>query len=385
MNIFMFNHSGSMNRGCEAIVRGTVKIVENACKGGEYMLSSYAPKEDRALMDLVKVVAFKPEPLSRAEHIKAALSIKIKKDERYSVIKSYTRFFEDAASADICLSVGGDTYCYGDNSIIRILTAELKRKGKKNVLWGASIGDEDLTADKEKNLSSFDAIFARETLTYNLIKEKNINPNTFLFPDPAFTLLGDELPLPGGWQENNTLGINISPIVAEKNPKLLRIITDFLKRVIKETDMSIALIPHVTSTANNDYVLLESLFNENNGEAQGRLIILPADLNAAQYKGYIARLSFLIGARTHATIAAYTSCVPAIVLGYSAKSRGIALDIFGDERFVLDAGKLQSGNELYDVFESLREQKTEIANIYDKVIPCMIQKAYTAGSKLAEI
>ena len=59
----------------------------------------------------------------------------------------------------------------------------------------------------------------------------------------------------------------------------------------------------------------------------GRVIILPDHLNAIQYKGYIARMRFFIGARTHATIAAYSNCVPTMVLGYSVKSKGIAKDI----------------------------------------------------------
>ena len=34
-----------------------------------------------------------------------------------------------------------------------------------------------------------------------------------------------------------------------------------------------------------------------------------------------------IGARTHAVISAYSTCVPSIALGYSIKSRGIAIDL----------------------------------------------------------
>ena len=39
----------------------------------------------------------------------------------------------------------------------------------------------------------------------------------------------------------------------------------------------------------------------------GRVIILPDHLKCHQYKGYIARMRFFIGARTHATIAAYSN------------------------------------------------------------------------------
>ncbi|MEI6578080.1 MAG: polysaccharide pyruvyl transferase family protein [Eubacteriales bacterium] len=385
MKVFMFNHSGCLNRGCEAIVKGTINILDEACGKNEYVLLSYAPQEDKNLFVVARVVTFEPRPLNKMEHIIAALNIKIKNDERYSVIKSYSSFFEEAEKADICLSVGGDTYCYGDNAVISILTTELKRRGKKIVLWGASIGEEDLTAEKEKNLVDFDAIFVREPLTFEILLNRAINPNIFLFPDPAFTLKNDELPLPQGWQENNTVGINISSIVINHNPQLITITVDLIKHILYSTKMSVALIPHVTASNNDDMPGLEALLDEVKEDAGGRIFILPATLSAEQYKGYIARLRFFIGARTHAAIAAYSNGVPTIVLGYSAKSRGIAVDLFGKEEFVIDAQTLQSGAEFIVVFEALQKQEIRISKTLTMVIPGKIQAAYAAGIKLFEI
>lgn len=385
MKVYMFNHSGSLNRGCEAIICGTINILNKIGTKNEYTLSSYAPEEDRMLKDYVRVEPFKPRSLNKTEHIIAALKIRLKKDERYSVIKGYSDFFDEAQNADICLSVGGDTYCYGDNSVIRILTSELKLRGKKIILWGASIGEEDLTDAKERNLAYFDAIFVRESLTFELLKNRNINSNVFLFPDPAFTLEKEELPLPDGWVENNTVGINVSSIVVERNPKLTSIVADLIKHILKNTDMAVALIPHVTSANNNDMPVLTALLNEVRSEDIRRVFILPDDLNAEQYKGYIARLKFFIGARTHATIAAYTSFVPTIVLGYSIKSRGIAKDLFGEELFVINAQNLQSSTKLIEEFDALCEQEDKIRSMLLTAIPNKIRAAYEAGEKLKEI
>jgi len=385
MNVFMFNHTGSLNRGCEAIIRGTINIIDSISKDNEYTLSSYYPQEDEALNEKVKLVPFNPKSLSRVEHIIAALNIKLRNNEKYSVIKSYTAFFKDADSADVCLSVGGDTYCYGDNAVIRILTDELKRRGKKIVLWGASIGEDDLSVEKIMNLDCFDAIFARESLTYENLKKYHIKPDVFLFPDPAFTLNRAELPLPEGWIDRNTVGINLSSIVLSGNPQLVEIISGLIEYILKNTDMAIALIPHVTSAGNDDVQALEAVYHETNGQAGERLFILPYDLNAEQYKGYIARLRFFIGARAHATIAAYTSYVPTIALGYSIKSKGIATDLFGDERFVIDSKTLKNDDELINAFETLVEQESEIKNILMKVIPGKIRAAFEAGKKLSEI
>lgn len=385
MKVFLYNHSGSLNRGCEAIIRATVNILNQTESENEFVLSSYSPQEDEFLKNLVRVTPFKSGGLNKMHHIKAAMNIRLKKDERYSVVKQYADFFDEAQDADICLSVGGDTYCYGDNSTIRILTDELIKRGKKTVLWGASIGKEDLTPEKERNLANMDAVFARESITASLLIDKKINPNVFMFPDPAFTLKGEELSLPVGWQVGNTMGINISPLVAGRNHGIMRNISGFIEHVLQHTDMSVALIPHVTAPSNNDMTMLNELYRENEVLAKGRLLLLPDKLTAAQYKGYISRLRLLIASRSHASIAAYSSCVPAIVLGYSVKSKGIARDIFGSERFVLDTRNVSDMREIVNAVMMLKEQEGELKNVLAKNIPTLIKKAYSAGEQLVRL
>ncbi len=51
--------------------------------------------------------------------------------------------------------------------------------------------------------------------------------------------------------------------------------------------------------------------------------------------------------RTHATIAAYSTGVPTLVVGYSVKARGIARDLFGTEDgYVLPVQQLKESDEL---------------------------------------
>ena len=116
-----------------------------------------------------------------------------------------------------------------------------------------------------------------------------------------------------------------------------------------------------------------------------RIGILPPDLNAKQYKGYIANTRFFIGARTHATIAAYSSGVPTAVLGYSVKSRGLAKDLFGEEKFVLNSRKLTDTQPLVDVFNSLVENEREIREILIKKIPLYLRNAMQMGDKLLKL
>ena len=67
--------------------------------------------------------------------------------------------------------------------------------------------------------------------------------------------------------------------------------------------------------------------------------------------------SFFVGARTHSTIAAYSSGVPTLVIGYSVKSRGIATDLFGTyENYVLPVQEISEPDAM------IRAYKWIIAN-----------------------
>jgi polysaccharide pyruvyl transferase WcaK-like protein len=112
---------------------------------------------------------------------------------------------------------------------------------------------------------------------------------------------------------------------------------------------------------------------------------LPNNLNAIQYKGYIARMRFFIGARTHATIAAYSNLVPTMVLGYSVKSKGIAKDIFGEERLVLSLQKISDSELLIASFEELQRDELEIKEILTQRIPEIRKMSFKAADYLAEV
>lgn len=94
-----------------------------------------------------------------------------------------------------------------------------------------------------------------------------------------------------------------------------------------------ALIPHAVQNGNDDRDPLKELYAAFQGS--GRVCLIK-DQSASQLKSIIALCSSFIGARTHAVIAAYSSGVPTLALGYSVKAKGLAEDIFGvDTPYVL--------------------------------------------------
>ena len=382
MKYFLFNHSGSLNHGCEAIVRGTVNIIRNHDENSSFVVSSFNPDSDKAI-DEIEIKKFCTRQLSRIENLAAAMDLKLRKSEEFALRKMYSPVVEQAADCDICLSVGGDTYCYGDNHGIQILTEELKKSGKKVVLWGASIGKEDLTEEKLKSLNVFDAIFARESLTYDLLKEKKANENIFLHADPAFCMERDDVQMPEGFTKDNTVGINVSPLVQKHNPAIQKAVRDFIEYIIENTTLKVLLVPHVVEEGNNDYEFMLPYYEE--FRKSGRIEILPENLNAKQYKGCIAKLRFFIGARTHATIAAYSSGVPTFVIGYSVKSCGIAKDLFGNDDYVIDVRKINSSDELVNALNILLRDETEIKKTLMIKIPMQLRSSMQMGDKLLKL
>ena len=382
MKYFLFNHEGSKNHGCEAIVRGSMNIIENSDEKAEFVLSSNNPSDDEILNNIT-VKAAKTRALTKVEKLIAAVDLKINNSETYALQKMYSPIVSDAEDCDVCLSVGGDTYCYGDNHGIQVLTRELKKRGKKTVLWGASIGTEDLSERKLESLRDFDAIFTREPITYELLKANGANDNIYLFSDPAFCMERVEVEPIDGFTRENTLGFNISPLVASGDPRKKEIAEDFLRFVFENTTMKVLLVPHVVEENNNDYDFMKPIFEK--FEHTGRIAILPPDLEARQYKGYIAGTRFFVGARTHSTIAAYSGGVPTIALGYSVKARGIAKDIFGEEKYVLDIKAMTDYEELRDEFLKLLENENEIRRELMKSIPLRMRSAMEAGEMLQKI
>jgi polysaccharide pyruvyl transferase WcaK-like protein len=380
MKYFLFNHTGSKNHGCEAIVRGSINIIENSDDNAEFVLSSNDPEADR-IIDGLKVEEARTRGLSKLEKLVAAVDLKVNSSEIYALQKMYSPIVYDAEDSDICLSVGGDTYCYGDNHGIQVLTRELRKSGKKTVLWGASIGEEDLSEQKLESLRDFDAIFAREPITFELLKEKEANENIYLFSDPAFCMEREKVEPIDGFTRENTLGFNISPLVAAGNSSTQEIVKDFLNFILENTTLKILLIPHVVEENNNDYDFMKPIYDELEQSER----IVPPDLDARQYKGYIAASRFFIGARTHSTIAAYSSGVPTIALGYSVKARGIAKDIFGEEKYVLDFNSMTDAKPLKNEFLKLVENENEIRSELKRSIPLRMRSAMEAGEMLVKI
>ena len=380
--IKMYYHAGSFNHGCEAIVRATHKIL-----GGEQVL--YTQDIDSDLKyGLEKIVDVKKENpdyvLSKKERLMAAIAFKMNHTDYQYYKYLRKQFFHDVKKNDIYLSIGGDNYCYQGKDILGYYNRIIHEKGGKTVLWGCSFEPSDMNIHIAKDISLYDMIITRETISYEVLK--SINQNTYLFPDPAFQLDVKEFLLPMEFQKDNTVGINVSPLIM-KNESHNGITEQNYKKLIEfildKTNMNIALIPHVVESENDDRQVLEKLYEP---YRQSDRVCMIEDCNCMELKGAISQCRFFIGARTHSTIAAYSTCVPTLVVGYSVKAKGIAKDLFGTyDHYVLAVQDLKKETELKESFEWLLENEEKIRTHLRAVMPEYKENARKAGEKIRSL
>lgn len=383
MKLVLYPHGGSGNHGCEAIVRSTCKITQ-----ANVTLFSASPEEDKKVgLDAICNVQSDHCPISHfsLQYLKAIFQTKFYSDTTAYDRIHFSPVLKAAKTADYILSIGGDNYCYGVPKFIYLVNKEIRKKGGKTILWGCSVEPDSIKGEMLEDLQGYTHIIARESITYQAMKEKGLK-QAILIPDPAFQLKRIDLPLPDNFMEGNTVGINVSPMIIgyESNKGVtLQNYIELINYIITQTDMQIALIPHVVWSNNDDRIPLKILYDK--FKDTGRICMIE-DHTAEELKGYIARCRFLIAARTHASIAAYSTQVPTLVIGYSVKAHGIARDLFGnEEHYVLPVQSLQKENELVESFQWLQAHEEEIRQHYKTFMPQYINQLDGLKTKLNEI
>lgn len=384
--IYLFNHSGSKNHGCEAIVRSTNKIIGNH----DIILFSLNATEDKkySLDTLMNIISDVDNNLSKKtlKYYLSALEIKIKKTSILNTIFKRKKLLKTIKKNDIVLSIGGDTYCYPGYENLINLNYLMYKKKIKTVLWGCSI-EPILLEDKKliKDMMRYKLIVVRESLTYKALLTYKIN-NVVLCPDPAFQLDKIDLPLPENFIVGNTVGINVSPLIIshEKSKGVTKLnYIKLIENIISTTDMNIALIPHVIWKDNDDRVPLRELYEI---FKDTKRICLIDDHNCMELKGYISKCRFFVGARTHATIAAYSTCIPTLVVGYSIKAKGIAKDIFGTyKNYVIPVQSLMDENNLLNAFLWIEKHEKQITDHLIKFMPNYIERVLDAKNYLEQL
>ena len=295
--------------------------------------------------------------------------------------------YEAAKTADVCVAIGGDNYCYNKGKEHWPLERKMKKLGKKMMLWGCSIEPSDVPGELAEHLSNFDVITVRDPISYDALVSGGVTSKLVRCADPAFLLPVERCTLPDGWREGHTVGVNFSPMVMSNigvKDGTRKAIRELIEAIMASGD-SVALIPHVRLSFSDDVDELRPLY-EHYRQTGKILLVDDKHLNARQLKYLISNCKFFVGARTHATIAAYSTCVPTLAIGYSVKARGIARDLFGrEDEMTISVENLADSNRLVEAYENLYGQRKSIEAELQKRIPFYIEQAKASGIEFGEL
>lgn len=372
-------HLNGGNRGCEAIAKGTALILK---ENKENLIGLCTDIKLDCLLKIDDYVTLQP---MQKKSILFRTGNKIYKNVVHDEWKQksfvyhyeYAPFLNQMNKDDIMISTGGDMMCYNENQVIYTVDY-LHKRGIHSILWGCSIGENNLTPHKIEALKQFSHIYARETLTQEVLANHNIN-NVLVFPDPAFVLEPVPCELPEYFSQSEVIGINLSNYVMggfDLNSIFAKEVDSLIKYILQSTDYQILLIPHVLWEGQDDRIisnLIKEKYNSHN-----RISILDSgNLNYCQIRYIISKCYCFIGARTHAVISAYSTCTPAIAIGYSIKSKGIAKDIGMPEETLVDSININNG-KLLDAFLYAKRNASNLRKLLSTAMTEYRMKAWNA-------
>ncbi|WP_408072099.1 polysaccharide pyruvyl transferase family protein [Butyrivibrio sp. JL13D10] len=398
--LIFYMHAGSGNHGCEAIADATLEGLINECRNEKYIapvIITNSKEQDlkyslgeRVSKGQCSIIEERHIADDFAPHVMYYAYRKITGDAVSFLRYQFKDALKNAASYKnpIAVSIGGDNYCYPELvNDLKLAHEAFLEKGMSSVLMGCSI-EPDTVSDLKDDLMKFDLITVRESISYKGMIDGGIpEEKVKLCPDPAFMLPVRDVKLPEGFAEGNTIGLNVSPMVQgkESTPGItMENYRNLIRHILDKLEGSkVLLVPHVVWKSNDDREPLSKLYEE--FKSTGR-IILAEDASAEELKGLISKCRFFIGARTHSTIAAYSTCVPTLVLGYSVKSRGIAKDLFGtDENYVIPVQKLSTDRDIVRAFDFILENEDSIRQRLREIMPEYSKRAQENARYIKEL
>lgn len=390
--ILLYQHQSSYNHGCEALVYSISQQIKAICPDSEIHVTSFFKSHDDEF-DFPYVDTFVSNnmwlkrfsfPWLIHQLDKRTLNSKWLQEK----VMYCKPCYQEAKWADVCIAIGGDTYCYNKGKEHWPLERKIKKLGKKMMLWGCSIEPGDIPGEMKEHLDLFDVITARDPYTYDALISNIVKAHIVRCADPAFLLNAEPCNLPDIWEPGNTIGLNFSPMVMGQLTDKEAVRDGFealIKHILETGNEKIALISHVRLPFSDDSTELTPIYERY--KSTGRVMLIDdIHLNARQLKYVISQCKLFIGARTHATIAAYSTGVPTLAIGYSIKARGIALDLFGkEEGMTVPIKSLADGQSLIKAYDSLLNSRIELSKQLNETMPEYKQKALISSQALLNL
>lgn len=404
-HIVLVGNGPYANRGCEAIVRGTMEILRATFGQVNVTLGTFGrpalvKQQSREETD----PGIRHFPLSRGQRL-ARWTVPWLRHQILRLLGSdgaidFETLRRMCTDTDLALQIGGDNYSldYGVPSSFMALDRWFYREGLPVVLWGASVGPFDRLPGFEKkiikHLKRMDLILVRESESYKYLTGHGLTENVRLMPDPAFLMTPAKPPESCFPWENveELIGLSLSPLMARyvlggNLFEWTRRCADIVSSILKSgSGRHVMLVPHVINEYDpwsNDLAFLENVVSLLRPDEVERVILLPP-LSAAEYKWLIGQCTVFAGARTHSTIASFSQCVPTVSLAYSIKAVGLNRDLLGTLDYCILPHELSAGAVVERIQHALMN-KTDLRQRLAEKMESLTMEARNAGTHLRNV
>ena len=287
-------------------------------------------------------------------------------------------FFVTIKNADIVVDPFGirfcDKFCKGKSdfyNMIRYYCSEYMpfliahNMGKSIFKMAASYGNIGNLATKKSAIYMCDKIYteviSREQESKRQLTEiAGIKKNIPVSPDMANLIKVKTT------KEKNLVGVSVSFQIERQfsNPvDYVNFMVSFCKSIIAKYGVNVVLIPNQTllDGLRDDFDIANQIYESMTEQHFNVSVLEKNNLNAEKIKKVISSCEVLVGSRYHSCVAALSSGVPVLVLGWHHKYTEL-LDIYGQSGDIIDVKNfdLQMFIKKFDYVWANKEEKAKI-------------------------
>jgi polysaccharide pyruvyl transferase WcaK-like protein len=255
-----------------------------------------------------------------------------------------TELSNDFSRYDLVMDIGeGDSFAdiYGIDRFIKLYVTKVSALSshKTLVLLPQTIGPFKRLLSRilaSHILRQIRHVYPRDLLSLQVVQKMIPGRDYSQYLDVAFHLPYQKVTF--SEIDKIHVGMNVSALLwhgGYNKDNMFSLVSDYkeltleiLQRFLEMDNVVFHLVPHVVECdslpVEDDYALAQLL--------RGKMprIVLPSSFRTpVEAKSYISGLDFFVGARMHSCIAAYSTCVPCIPLGYSRKFSGLFVNTLG--------------------------------------------------------
>lgn len=350
-HIAITNNTGYRNRGCAALVTSLIAGLQKNFNCPTLSLHTNDPFYDRWNLPDVKTYISYPTLISNHS---ASLLVnkglyKLCHASEFifpSTLMSLNKnIFRDISAADLILPTGGDVFTSDYKNLRKHLYPFLHTRKQNICMIGHTIGP-FTKADElyfKKCISRAKVITCRDLESYEYLNSLNIDIPTYHTADLAFTLEATNIHIAEkhlashyglNLDKTNLISISVSQGISRYSGSSENsYLSTMLKtvNVLTSRGYTILLIPHVIERNPNNNDVIACKYILENCEEPSLCRVLSLEYTAQDYKAFIGLSKLLVGARTHAIIAALSQSIPAVCIAYSRKGMGIMADCIGSD------------------------------------------------------